>query len=185
MLAGLGASRAFSGIGRIITVTIRVSNGGYQHNGVVVIALIQRVSRSDVTVDGATIASTGRGLLALVAMQPEDTDDTAAALLRKITRYRVFSDDNGKMNLSLLDIKGDLCLVPQFTLAADTSRGLRPGFSTAATPAEGRRLFDVLVGQAQQLTLRVQSGQFGADMQVTLTNDGPATFWLQENAGHR
>ncbi|MEM7259883.1 MAG: D-aminoacyl-tRNA deacylase [Pseudomonadota bacterium] len=144
------------------------------------IALIQRVSQAGVSVGGQSIASTGHGLLALVAMQPDDTDATAAALLRKVTRYRVFSDADGKMNLSLLDTSGDLCLVPQFTLAADTSRGLRPGFSTAATPAQGKRLFDVLVAQAQQLPIRVQSGEFGADMQVSLTNDGPATFWLQE-----
>ena len=162
------------------TVTIRVFNRRFFLNGFVVIALIQRVSQSGITVDGVGIAETGRGVLALVGMQPGDDEATAEALLRKITRYRVFSDADGKMNLSLLDISGDLCLVPQFTLAADTSRGLRPGFSTAAAPAEGRRLFDYLVGRAQQLPVKVQTGEFGADMQVSLTNDGPATFWLQE-----
>ena len=150
------------------------------------IALLQRISRSEIEVDHRIIASTGKGLLVLVAMQPDDDETTAAALLQKITRYRVFSDGDGKMNLSLLDIEGDLCLVPQFTLAADTSRGLRPGFSTAAPPSHGRQLFDVLTGLAEALPLRVQCGQFGADMQVSLTNDGPATFWLQEiSTGNR
>lgn len=144
------------------------------------IALIQRVSESSVTVGDECIAFTGRGLLALVAMQPGDDESTAQTLLRKISKYRVFSDADGKMNLSLLDIDGDLCLVPQFTLAADTSRGLRPGFSTAAHPSEGKRLFNVLTGMAQALPLRVQLGRFGADMKVALINDGPATFWLQE-----
>ncbi len=145
------------------------------------IALIQRVSQAGVTVEGESIAAIGKGLLALVAMQPGDDEATLIALLRKIVRYRVFSDDNGKMNLSLFDINGDLCLVPQFTLAAETSRGLRPGFSTAAPPAEGERLFNLLVEHAGQLPVHVQTGQFGADMQVSLINDGPATFWLQEN----
>lgn len=145
------------------------------------IALIQRVTRSTVAVNGVEIASINAGLLALVAVQPGDSGQTAAALLRKLTHYRVFSDDAGKMNLSLLDIKGDLMLVPQFTLAADTSRGLRPGFSTAATPAEGRRLFGILLEDARSLPIHVGCGEFGADMQVALINDGPATFWLQES----
>lgn len=143
------------------------------------IALIQRVSESSVSVGGEQIASTKRGLLALVAMQPGDDDETAEALLCKVSKYRVFSDADGKMNLSLLDIDGELCLVPQFTLAADTTSGLRPGFSTAASPAEGKRLFEVLTELAEGLPVRVQSGKFGADMQVALVNDGPATFWLQ------
>lgn len=145
------------------------------------IALIQRVSQSSVTVGDDTIATTGRGLLVLVAVEPGDDEQCAAALLKRLTRYRIFADDNDKMNLSLLDIGGDLCLVPQFTLAADTRSGLRPGFSTAATPAEGRRLFDIMGAEAGRLPLRVQLGQFGADMQVSLTNDGPATFWLRES----
>ena len=132
------------------------------------------------TVDGCVIARTGPGLLALVAVQPDDNESCADALLKKLTRYRIFSDIDGKMNQSLLDTAGDLCLVPQFTLAADTRRGLRPGFSTAATPADGQRLFDTIAGLAQQLPINVQCGRFGADMKVALINDGPATFWLQE-----
>lgn len=145
------------------------------------IALIQRVTQSSVTVAGDVIASTGAGLLVLLAVQPGDSEQTGTALLRKITKYRVFSDENGKMNLSLLDITGDLMLVPQFTLAADTRKGLRPGFSTAATPAEGARLFGILSDEANKLPLHVGCGKFGADMQVALVNDGPVTFWLQEN----
>ena len=134
------------------------------------------------TVDDEEVASTGKGLLVLVAVQPGDDEKTASALLRKLTHYRVFSDDSGKMNLSLLDINGDLMLVPQFTLAADTGSGLRPGFSTAATPAEGQRLFGILLKEARTLPIAVGCGRFGADMQVALVNDGPATFWLQESS---
>ena len=129
-------------------------------------------------VDGQLIASIGPGILALVAVQPGDTETTAADMLKKLTRYRIFSDSEGKMNLSLLDIKGDLCLVPQFTLAADTRRGLRPGFSTAASPAEGQRLFDILADHAEELPVKVQRGQFGADMKVSLLNDGPVTIFI-------
>lgn len=144
------------------------------------IALLQRVSQSSVTVDGELVASTGAGLMVLLAVQPGDSEKTASALLRKLTRYRIFSDSEGKMNQSLLDISGDLMLVPQFTLAADTSKGLRPGFSSAATPAEGERLFDILVAEAVELPVHIACGKFGADMQVALINDGPATFWLHE-----
>lgn len=147
------------------------------------IALLQRVSQSSVTVNGEQIASTGAGLMVLLAVQPGDTEKTASVLLRKLTHYRIFSDSSGKMNQSLLDISGDLMLVPQFTLAADTSKGLRPGFSTAATPAEGERLFDILTAAAEALPVHVACGKFGADMQVALINDGPATFWLQESSG--
>lgn len=130
-------------------------------------------------VDGQKIAEIGPGLMVLVGVEPTDTEQTAAALLQKITRYRVFSDANGKMNLSLLDAGGELLLVPQFTLAADTSRGLRPGFSKAASPKDGARLFATLKGLAEQLDCKVATGQFGADMQVALVNNGPVTFWLQ------
>ncbi len=145
------------------------------------IGLIQRVTSSSVAVDGREIARIGHGLMALVAVEPDDTEKTAAALLRKITRYRVFSDQQGKMNLSLIDAGGELLLVPQFTLAADTRRGLRPGFSKAATPADGARLFATLVSLSESLECRVATGQFGADMQVELVNNGPVTFWLQES----
>ena len=140
---------------------------------------MQRVVSSSVVVEGEEIAKIGRGLMVLVGVEPADTDQTAAALLKKITRYRVFSDADGKMNLSLLDAGGELLLVPQFTLAADTSSGLRPGFSKAASPEDGARLFATLTTLAKQLDIRVATGQFGANMQVALVNDGPVTFWLQ------
>jgi len=133
-----------------------------------------------VVVADQEIARIGRGLMVLVAVEPGDTETTAEALLQKISRYRVFSDVDGKMNLSLLDAGGELLLVPQFTLAADTRRGLRPGFSKAASPEDGARLFATLAGLADKLDCKVATGQFGADMQVALVNDGPVTFWLQE-----
>ncbi len=145
------------------------------------IALLQRVTSASVDVDGIRIASIAKGLLVLVAVEPDDDESTVNTLLERFIRYRVFSDLQGRMNLSLLDISAELLLVPQFTLAADTRKGLRPGFSTAATPAEGQRLFDIMVSQATQLPVHVAAGRFGADMQVALVNDGPATFWLQES----
>lgn len=145
------------------------------------ISLLQRVDSSKVVVDSKVIASIDTGLMVLVAVEVGDTDATAEKLLRKITRYRVFSDSEGKMNLSLLDTSGELLLVPQFTLAADTGRGLRPSFSKGASQADGRRLFDTLVSLADDLDCRVQSGRFGANMKVELVNNGPVTFWLQES----
>jgi len=144
------------------------------------IGLLQRVASSRVIVEGEVIASIEAGLMVLVAVESGDTEATAEKLLHKISRYRVFSDSDGKMNLSLLDTGGALLLVPQFTLAADTGRGLRPSFSKGATPAEGARLFDTLAGRAAELDCTVQTGRFGANMQVELTNDGPVTFWLHE-----
>ena len=144
------------------------------------IGLLQRVTSSSVTVDGEVIASIDAGLMVLVAIEAGDTEVTADKLLQKITRYRVFSDADGKMNLSLLDTGGELLLVPQFTLAADTGRGLRPSFSKGASAIDGARLFDTLVNLTDELDCRVQTGQFGANMQVSLVNDGPVTFWLQE-----
>jgi len=152
------------------------------HKSEFVIVLLQRVASSRVVVGGDEIASIGPGLLVLVAVESGDTEAVAKKLLQKISRYRVFSDDNGKMNLSLLDTGGELLLVPQFTLAADTGRGLRPSFSKGASPSDGARLFDPLVGLAEALQCRVATGRFGADMQVELVNDGPVTFWLQESA---
>lgn len=146
------------------------------------IALLQRVSSSRVTVSGSVIGSIDAGLLVLVGVEVGDTEAIAAKLLHKISCYRIFADENGKMNLSLLDAGGGLLLVPQFTLTADTGRGLRPGFSKGASASEGRQLFDTLVGLASELDCRVETGQFGADMQVELINDGPVTFWLQETA---
>jgi D-tyrosyl-tRNA(Tyr) deacylase len=144
-----------------------------------VIALLQRVVDSSVRIDGKTVGSIGRGLLALIAVRPTDTAEEAARLLERILRYRIFADPAGKMNLSLTDVQGGLLLVPQFTLAADTKKGLRPGFSHAADPALGRQLFELLLHEARQRHSPVASGSFGANMQVALTNDGPVTIWLE------
>lgn len=143
------------------------------------IALLQRVSAAQVVVDGMTVGEIGRGLLVLVGVESGDTVAEADRLLERLLNYRVFSDDVGKMNLSLRDIDGGLLLVPQFTLAADTRKGLRPSFSSAAPPELGRSLFGHVVARAQTLHATVAQGRFGADMKVTLTNDGPVTFWLQ------
>jgi D-tyrosyl-tRNA(Tyr) deacylase len=142
------------------------------------IGLIQRVTSAGVAVDGESVAAIGRGLLVLVGVQPQDDQNAASRLLAKMLRYRIFSDERGRMNVSLQQIAGDLLLVPQFTLAADTAQGLRPGFSTAAAPELARRMFDALVQAARIQHPRVESGIFGADMQVSLVNDGPVTFWL-------
>jgi D-tyrosyl-tRNA(Tyr) deacylase len=144
-----------------------------------VIALLQRVSMAQVVIDGVTVGAIERGLLVLLGVEAGDGAPEADRLLERLLNYRVFNDEAGKMNLSLRDVSGGLLLVPQFTLAADTRKGLRPGFSTAAPPAQGRLLFEHVVMQAQRAHAPVATGRFGADMQVTLTNDGPVTFWLQ------
>ncbi|MBM3106288.1 D-tyrosyl-tRNA(Tyr) deacylase [Pseudomonas sp. P66] len=141
--------------------------------------LLQRVRGARVDVEGKTVGAIDQGLLVLVAVEPGDTRAHADKLLHKLLNYRVFSDPQGKMNLSLKDVAGGLLLVSQFTLAADTQNGLRPSFSTAATPALGAELFDYLLAQAHAQHPTVASGQFGADMQVHLVNDGPVTFMLQ------
>jgi D-aminoacyl-tRNA deacylase len=143
------------------------------------IALLQRVSSAEVSVDGKTAGKIGQGLLALIGIRPADDEAAAERLLARITRYRIFGDDAGKMNLDLSQIRGELMLVPQFTLAADTAKGLRPGFSTAAPPEHARRLFDHLVSLARSERPKVQTGIFGAHMQVSLTNEGPVTIWLE------
>jgi D-tyrosyl-tRNA(Tyr) deacylase len=143
------------------------------------IGLLQRVRSASVDIDGRTVAAIGTGLLVLVGVERDDGEAVADRLLERLLGYRVFSDANGKMNLSVQDIGGDLLLVPQFTLAADTDKGMRPSFTSAAPPEAGRRLFAYLVSQARASQTTVASGVFGADMQVTLTNDGPVTFWLQ------
>ena len=145
------------------------------------IGLLQRVHSAHVEVDGLRIAEINAGLLVLVGVQQADSSREVTRLLERLLGYRVFPDAAGRMNLSLKDSGGELLLVPQFTLAADTRSGMRPGFSTAAPPAEGERLFDELVNQAGLAQVAVASGQFGADMQVTLVNDGPVTFWLEVN----
>jgi len=143
------------------------------------IALLQRVTRASVEIAGESHACIGRGLLVLIGVKPEDDETRASKLVERLLSYRVFADEGGKMNLSLRQIEGDLLLVPQFTLAADTRHGLRPGFSGAAPPEQGRRLFDILVQSASSQHPAVQSGVFGADMQVALVNDGPVTIWLE------
>jgi D-tyrosyl-tRNA(Tyr) deacylase len=143
------------------------------------ISLIQRVAEAEVSVDGACVGKIGRGILALVAVERGDGEAQAARLAERILGYRIFPDAEGRMNLSLADIGGELLLVSQFTLAADTRKGTRPSFTPAAAPEEGRRLFDHFVEQARQRHPRIAIGQFGADMRVSLVNDGPVTFSLR------
>jgi D-tyrosyl-tRNA(Tyr) deacylase len=143
------------------------------------IALLQRVTSASVRIGDQTVGEIGTGLLVFVGIKPDDADPDAHRILERLLKYRIFGDVAGKMNLSLQQIAGGLLLVPQFTLAADTRHGLRPGFSTAAPPELGRRLFDVLLQAARAQHLQVASGQFGANMQVSLVNDGPVTFWLE------
>ncbi len=143
------------------------------------IALIQRVSRARVDVDTQTVGAIDAGLLALIGVQPGDGEAQAQRLLERILGYRVFADGEGRMNRSLADTGGGLLLVSQFTLAADTKSGTRPGFSTAAAPEQARVWFDRLVELARTRHARVEIGRFGAHMQVHLVNDGPVTFWLE------
>lgn len=143
------------------------------------IGLLQRVSEAAVRVDGATVGAIGPGLLVLLCAEKGDTEREADLLLTKMLGYRVFSDEAGKMNRSLVDVNGGLLLVPQFTLAADTKSGTRPSFTPAAAPEDGQRLFDHVVRQARTRHGQVKTGVFGADMKVSLINDGPVTFWLR------
>lgn len=143
------------------------------------IGLIQRVSAAKVEVNGLSIGEIGPGLLVLVGVEREDGPSEADRLAVRLVGYRVFPDDSGKMNKSVRDMGGSLLLVPQFTLAADTSSGLRPSFSRAAAPALGAELFARLVAAVTASGVACATGRFGADMQVTLTNDGPVTFWLR------
>jgi len=144
-----------------------------------VIGLLQRVTDASVEIDQERVASIGPGLLVLVGVRPTDDEPSTLRLLDRLLQYRVFADEAGKMNLSLAQTQGSLLLVPQFTLAADTHKGLRPGFSTAAPPELGRKLFDTLVQAARSRHGCVETGVFGAHMRVSLTNDGPVTFWLE------
>ena len=143
------------------------------------IALLQRVTEAAVRVDGETIGEIGTGLLVLVGVQRDDEERDIDRLAERILGYRVFPDADGKMNLSLTDVGGGLLLVPQFTLAADTKKGMRASFTRAAAPDKGESYFDALVERCRQTLGDVQTGRFGADMRVSLTNDGPVTFWLQ------
>jgi D-aminoacyl-tRNA deacylase len=143
------------------------------------IGLLQRVSRAEVRIADRVVGRIEAGLMVLVGVERGDGETQADRLLERLLTYRVFPDTEGRMNRSLQDVDGGLLLVSQFTLAADTRKGTRAGFSPAAAPEEGRRVFDYLVKQARERHRVVQTGEFGAEMQVTLTNDGPVTFWLQ------
>ena len=143
------------------------------------IGLLQRVSSASVAVDGTTLGAIGPGILVLAAVEPSDGNAQAERLAERLLGYRVFSDAAGKMNLSVRDVAGGVLLVPQFTLAADTTRGMRASFSTAAAPAQGERLFNILVSAVRSRYANVATGRFGADMKVALVNDGPVTFWLR------
>ena len=143
------------------------------------IGLLQRVTQARVEVDGASVGAIGPGLMVLVCAERGDGEVESDRLLERLLGYRVFGDAEGKMNLSLRDVRGGLLLVPQFTLAADTHKGMRPSFTPAAAPAEGERLFDYLVARARAAYPAVETGKFGAHMQVRLVNDGPVTIWLR------
>lgn len=143
------------------------------------IAVIQLVTHANIEIETKEIASIKRGILALVGIEKDDTEREAEKLSEKILNYRIFPDPDGKMNNSLKDIQGDLLLVPQFTLVAQTNKGTRPGFSTGMPPTEGKKLFEYLVDHTQKKYKQVESGQFGAHMQIFLCNDGPVTFILQ------
>lgn len=142
-------------------------------------ALIQRVTDARVTVDGEIVGQIDLGLLVLLAIQPGDTEAMTEKMVHKIANYRVFSDDEGKMNRSVCDVNGGVLWVSQFTLAADTQKGLRPSFTSAAAPDFARQLFEFTVAKARELPIVNQTGRFGAHMQVSLTNDGPVTFLLE------
>ena len=142
-------------------------------------ALIQRISEASVSVDGELIGRSGPGLLILVCAMQGDTDDKPAQLAAKISKLRIFKDEAGKMNRSIVDIGGSALVVSQFTLAADTSRGNRPGFSAAAAPADGERLYEAFAAEIGKLGVAVETGRFGADMAVSLVNDGPVTIWVE------
>jgi len=143
-----------------------------------VIGLIQRVSEASVSIDGSVVGEVNRGILLLLGVQKGDDQEKADRLLDKLLRYRIFPDPEGRMNLSLADIEGELLVVSQFTLAADTRKGTRPGFSSAATPADARELYEYFCEQAAA-RIATATGEFGADMKVALVNDGPVTFWLE------
>ncbi len=143
------------------------------------IGLLQRVTTASVVINNETVAAIERGIMVLVGVERDDSTDKAKRLFDKLVNYRVFPDNTGKMNLSLNDVAGGLLLVPQFTLVADTRKGLRPGFSNGASPEHGKTMFDFLVKHADSHYQGSCSGVFGADMQVKLVNDGPVTFWLQ------
>jgi D-tyrosyl-tRNA(Tyr) deacylase len=142
-------------------------------------ALIQRVASSQVEVDGKTVGKIDKGLLVFLGLEKKDNELIADKMMSKIISYRVFPDENQKMNLSLKDIKGDVLIISQFTLAADTKNGTRAGFSKALPPIEAESLYDYFIDKIKESNLKIQSGIFGADMKVSLLNDGPVTFMLE------
>jgi D-tyrosyl-tRNA(Tyr) deacylase len=144
-----------------------------------VIGLLQRVTEASVSVGGSVVARIGDGLLVLVAVQPDDTPARVQRMADRLLGYRVFGDADGRMNRSVSDMNFGVLLVPQFTLAADTRKGMRASFTSAASPELGRQYFDLLTAACRERSTNVQSGVFGADMQVSLVNDGPVTFWLE------
>jgi D-aminoacyl-tRNA deacylase len=146
------------------------------------IALMQRVTQAEVRVRTRVTGAIHQGVLAFIGVQPEDTESAADRLLERLLTYRIFADQHGRMNQDLRAVQGGLLLVSQFTLAADTRSGTRPGFSTAAAPERARQLFEYLLTQARAAHPVVAAGEFGEDMQVSLTNDGPVTFWLETHA---
>ena len=143
------------------------------------IGLLQRVTQARVEIADSMVGEVSKGLLVLLGVERGDTEKQADRLLERLLGYRVFEDESGRMNLSLRDIQGGMLIVPQFTLPADTQKGTRPSFTPAASPEEGERLYDYFVTQAKAAHAEIATGRFGADMQVSLTNDGPVTFWLQ------
>ena len=143
------------------------------------ICLIQRVTQAKVEINQATVGKIGPGLVVLTAFQPDDSSQNIDRMVHKLLHYRVFADEDGKMNLNVQQVNGSLLLVPQFTLAANTQKGLRPSFSSSASPDVASLLFDEFVHKMHGATPEIETGKFGADMQVTLTNNGPTTFWLE------
>jgi D-tyrosyl-tRNA(Tyr) deacylase len=143
------------------------------------IGLLQRVTSASVTVGDETIGAIGAGLLVLCCVRPDDTEKSVRRLAERLLGYRVFADDDGRMNLSVTDVAGGVLLVPQFTLAADTKKGTRASFTKAADPRTGRHYFELLVAETRLRHAPVETGRFGADMKVALVNDGPVTFWLE------
>jgi D-aminoacyl-tRNA deacylase len=173
-----GACHASSDLLRVKTDGAR-ENGENCESDKTMKGLIQRVSQASVTVDGNVVGEIGPGLLLLLGVEKADDEAKADKLLQKVLSYRVFEDDAGKMNLSLQDVQGGLLIVSQFTLVADTRKGLRPSFSSGASPADGERLYDYFANQARGQWPSVATGRFGADMKVALVNDGPVTFMLE------
>lgn len=143
------------------------------------IGLLQRVKNASVTVNDQVIGAVGKGLLVLVCAEKGDSEEQCEKLAKKVLAYRIFEDENGKMNKSVSDIGGEILIVSQFTLAADTAKGLRPSFTPAADPETGKRLYEHFIERVRESGLKTQTGQFGANMQVSLINDGPVTIWLK------